>query len=94
MPSLRSVRRLAVTANVVLSSLILITLMMGALISSEMMVFTTATRRNIPEDDILHSHSRENFKSYIVYVPFDYFLRHDLIYTPSRLCLSQITSSS
>jgi hypothetical protein len=24
-----------------------------------------ATRRNIPEDTILHSHSRENLKSYI-----------------------------
>jgi hypothetical protein len=28
-------------------------------------VFTTATRRNIPEDTILHSHRRENLKSYI-----------------------------
>jgi hypothetical protein len=25
----------------------------------------TATRRNIPEDDILHSHCRQNLKSYI-----------------------------
>jgi hypothetical protein len=25
---------------------------------------TRATRRNIPEDDILHSHRRENLKSY------------------------------
>jgi hypothetical protein len=29
-------------------------------------VLTRATRRNIPEDTILHSHSRENLKSYIV----------------------------
>jgi hypothetical protein len=28
-------------------------------------VLTRATRRNIPEDDILHSHRRENPKSYI-----------------------------
>jgi hypothetical protein len=28
-------------------------------------VFTRATRRSIPEDDILHSHCRENLKSYI-----------------------------
>jgi hypothetical protein len=26
---------------------------------------TRTTRRNIPEDDILHSHCRENLKSYI-----------------------------
>jgi hypothetical protein len=29
-------------------------------------ILTRATRRNIPEDDILHSHRRENLKSYIV----------------------------
>jgi hypothetical protein len=28
-------------------------------------VLTRATRRNIPEDAILHSHRRENLKSYI-----------------------------
>jgi hypothetical protein len=28
-------------------------------------VLTRATRRNIPEDRILHSHRRENLKSYI-----------------------------
>jgi hypothetical protein len=58
---LRSVRRLLVTANVP-SSPILVTLMMEALSSSETSVLT---RHNIPEDAILHSHRRENLKSYI-----------------------------
>jgi hypothetical protein len=38
--------------------------MMEAICSSVTSV-TTATRRNILEDDILHSHRRENLKSYI-----------------------------
>jgi hypothetical protein len=61
---LRSVFRLLVTANVVPSSPILVTLMMEALRSSETSVLTRTTGRNITSDGILHSHSREKLKSY------------------------------
>jgi hypothetical protein len=38
---------------------------MEAIRSSEALVRTRATRRFIPEDDILHSYRRENLKPYL-----------------------------
>jgi hypothetical protein len=60
-----SVRRLLVTASVVPSSPILVTLMRDVLRSSETPVLTRATGRIIPENGILHSERREYLKSYI-----------------------------
>jgi hypothetical protein len=60
----RTLCRLLVTANVP-SSPILVTLMMEALSSIGTSVLIRVTQRNIPEDGILHSHRRENLKSYI-----------------------------
>jgi hypothetical protein len=64
-PCLCIVRRWLVTANVVPTSPILVTLMMETLSFSETTVLTRATLRNIPEGDILHSHRLENLKPYI-----------------------------
>jgi hypothetical protein len=61
---LRNLLRLLVTAHIP-SSPILVTLMREAIRTSETPVLTSATKRHIPEDGILHSHNLEKPKSYI-----------------------------
>jgi hypothetical protein len=61
---LRSLLQLLVIATVVHSSPILVNVMTEAIRSSETSVLTRATRRHITVDGILHSHCRENLRSY------------------------------
>jgi hypothetical protein len=61
----RNISLLLVTAIVVRSLLILLALIMGAKLPSETSIITRTTRRIIPEDSILHSHCRDNLKTYI-----------------------------
>jgi hypothetical protein len=94
----RCVSRLLVTASVVPCSPILVTLTNEALRSSETSVLTRPTRRNTPEDSILHSHCRENLRSYIPYaVPFSPFVQYaqpissSLISSCHAICALHVT---
>jgi hypothetical protein len=64
------VLQLLVTANAVSNLPIFVTLMMEAMHSSTTLFLTRATQHDIPEDGILHSHRRENLKSYIALTCF------------------------
>jgi hypothetical protein len=55
--------QLLASSNVPPSLLSTFTLMMEAILSSKASILTRATRHHIQEDDILHSHRRENLKS-------------------------------
>jgi hypothetical protein len=68
---LRSVLRLLVTANVVPSSQIPVTLIIEAIRSPETSILTRGTQSNITEDGIFHSHRCGNLKSYIVLTGWD-----------------------
>jgi hypothetical protein len=63
---LRNLCRFLVTANVVPSPPILVTLTMESIRSYKSSVLKRTTRCNIPEDFNLHSTRHENLKSYIV----------------------------
>jgi hypothetical protein len=58
--------QLLVTGNVVSSLLILFTLTLEMLHSSEMLVLTKAMWHHVPEDGILDTHSHKNLKTYIM----------------------------
>jgi hypothetical protein len=65
MPSSGILHHVALVRTDVLEEVITSIIRVTRIGDLETSVLTRTTRRNIPEDGILHSHSRENLKSYI-----------------------------
>jgi hypothetical protein len=82
--------QLLIAANVVPNSLIIFSMKLATIRSSSTSVLTRATRRHIPEDNILHSHRREHFRPcmYDLYSQISYHINVIPLYIPLRIILS------
>jgi hypothetical protein len=59
---------------------------MGVILSSETLIFMRAAQRQIPEDDILHRHRRENLQSYIALNDWPMLRRRNVFPVRYGLC--------
>jgi hypothetical protein len=79
------VLQLLVSANVIPSSPIPLTLVMEVIRSSKMSVNTTSPWHNIPEAGILWSHRRENLKSYVALTGWSLLRRRNIVHVKYEL---------